>query len=209
MSSNKKYVVEANFIEEASKLDLSLQEFLLLIYFDNSDDQTFDITKICNKLKISEEKVVEAYNNLLLKNIIELVSVKDSNNKLVEKVTMNGFYNKLKDTKEKEEKTQAKNDIFTIFEEKFKRPLNGTEFEIIKAWVEKMYTEEIILAALDEAVYNGATNIRYIDTILYEWSKKGIKTKEDVLNIQKNRYENKKIEETNVFEYNWLDDENK
>ena len=72
-----------------------------------------------------------------------------------------------------------------------------------------MYNEDLILAALKEAVYNGATNIRYIDTILYEWNKKGLKTKEDVDNYLNNRYENKKLEETGVFDYNWLDDYDK
>ena len=135
MGNNKKFVVEANFIQEACKLNLTLAEFLLLIYFENADDSTF--------------------------------------------------------------------------ESEFRRPLTGTEFEVIKAWMEKMYNEDLILAALKEAVYNGATNIRYIDTILYEWNKKGLKTKEDVDNYLNNRYENKKIDETAVFEYNWLDDYDK
>ena len=81
------------------------------------------------------------------------------------------------------------------------------EFELIKAWIEKLYSEELILKALEEAVYNGATSIRYIDTILYEWHKKGFKTREDVDNYYKNRYENKKLEETNLLEWNWLDDD--
>ena len=55
------------------------------------------------------------------------------------------------------------------------------QYEIIKAWIEeKKYSEEIIIGALKEAVYNGVSNFRYIDKILYEWSKKGIKTMNDV-----------------------------
>ena len=33
---------------------------------------------------------------------------------------------------------------------------------------------------LKEAIYNGISNFRYIDRILYEWNKKGLKNKEDV-----------------------------
>ena len=72
-----------------------------------------------------------------------------------------------------------------------------------------MYSEELVLRALDEAVYNGATNSKYIDTILYEWSKKGLKTKEDVDNYFQKQNEYKKLEETSVFEFNWLDNYDK
>ncbi len=209
MSNNKKFVVEANFIEEASKLDLSLCEFLLLMYFENSDDLTFDLEKISSKLKIDNEKILESFNSLLTKNLISLKSEKNESGKRFDKISLDGFYDKVNEEKKKEKGKNLKENIFSIFEEEFRRPLSGTEFEIIKTWLEKMYNEEIILAALKEAVYNGATNIRYIDTILYEWSRKGVKTLEDVEALHKNKYEIKKIEETNVFDYNWLDDYDK
>lgn len=207
MSDNKKFVVEANIIEEAVNLNLSLPEFLLITYFENSDDSTFDIDRISKKLKVDQMKVLEAYNNLLTSGIVNLACEKLDNGKRIEKVTLDGFYERVKENKKNANKKKLKEDIFSIFEEKFKRPLNGTEFEVIKAWVEKMYDEEVILAALDEAVYNGATNIRYIDTILYEWSKKGIKTKDDIEEYHRNRFEERKMEETSVFDYNWLDDD--
>ncbi len=209
MSNNKKFVVEANFVEWSTKLNLTLPEFILLMYFENSDDLTFDLDKISKKLKVDNKLILDAYNNLLVNKIIQLKSEKSETGKRIEVVSLDNFYEKINEIEKEEKKKKTKEDIFSIFESKFKRPLNGTEFEIIKAWLEKMYDEEIILLALDEAVYNGATNIRYIDTILYEWSKKGIKNKEDLENSRKNRYEEKKLDETNVFEYNWLDDYDK
>ncbi len=210
MSNNKKFVVEANFIEEAMRLNLSLSEFLLLLYFENADDMTFDLEKISSKLKVDVNLILEAFNNLISKNIINLETDKDLTGKRYDKVSIAKFYQKLEEENKKQEKAKIKDDIFTKFESEFQRPLTGTEFEIIKAWLEKMYSEELILKALEEAVYNGATSIRYIDTILYEWNKKGFKTKEDVDNYLKNRYENKKLEESFILDYNWLDeDENK
>jgi len=209
MKRNKKFVVDANFIKEAHNLNLSLDEFLLLIYFENSDESILDFDIICERLKISKESILEAFNNLLSKNIITLISEKNQEGKRYDKVSLENFYNNLIETKKKEEKGKLKEDIFTIFESEFRRPLSGIEFEIIKAWLEKLYSEELILAALKEAIYNGATNIRYIDTILHEWNKKGFKTKEDVDNYLKNKYDDKKLEETNLFEYNWLDDYDK
>jgi len=209
MKRNKKFVVDANFIKEAHNLNLSLDEFLLLIYFENSDESILDFDIICERLKISKESILEAFNNLLSKNIITLISEKNQEGKRYDKVSLENFYNNLIETKKKEEKGKLKEDIFTIFESEFRRPLSGIEFEIIKAWLEKLYSEELILAALKEAIYNGATNIRYIDTILHEWNKKGFKSKEDVDNHMKNKYDEKKLEETNLFEYNWLDDYDK
>lgn len=209
MSNNKKFVVEANFIKEACKLNLTLTEFLLLIYFENADDLTFDLDKICEKLKIERGDLLVAFNNLLSNGIITLTSEKNESGKRFDKVSLEGFYEKIQETKKKEKNKKLKEDIFSTFEAEFRRPLTGTEFEIIKAWLEKMYNEDLILAALKEAVYTGATSIRYIDTILYEWNKKGLKTKEEVDNYLKNRYSSKKLEETSVLEYNWLEDYDK
>ena len=202
----KRFVVDANFIKEAHNLNLSLNEFLLLLYFENSDDLILDFDKIVERLKVSQESVLEAFNNLLSKNLLTLKSEKQTDGKRYDKVSLDNFYDNMKETKKKENASKLKEDIFSTFETEFRRPLSSMEFEVIKAWLEKMYDEELILAALKEAVYNGATNIRYIDTILHEWNKKGFKTKEDVDNYLKNKYDDKKLEETNLFEYNWLDD---
>ena len=207
MSNNKKFVIEASFIKEAYNLKLDLGEFLLLLYFENADDLTFDVDVISKKLKMPKENILEAFNSLLSKKIINLESVKNEAGKRYDKVSLEGFYKQIEENNKKAEKEHVKNDIFTKFETEFRRPLTGMEFELIKAWIEKLYSEELILKALEEAVYNGATSIRYIDTILYEWHKKGFKTKEDVDNFYKNRYENKKLEETNLLEWNWLDDD--
>ena len=48
---NKKLVAESIFIKEALKLNLSLNEFLLLLYFDNSYDLVFDIKVVAKTLK--------------------------------------------------------------------------------------------------------------------------------------------------------------
>ncbi len=209
MSNNKKFVIEANFIEEANMLDLTLQEFLLLMYFENSDDSTFDLDKICKKLKIDQSSILQAYNSLLSNNIISLISEKDELGRRIEKVSLDGFYNKQKEIRKEEKEKMLKEDIFSTFEKEFKRPLSSMEVEIIKAWLEKMYSEDLILEALKEAVYNGAISIRYIDTVLYEWNKNNLKTKEDVEKHLQNRYKEKKLEDTALFDYNWLEDYDK
>ena len=209
MGNNKKFVVEANFIEEAALLNLTLPEFLLLMYFENSDDLTFDIDKISKKLKINQSNILVAYNNLLTNKVINLISEKDKDGRRIEKVSLDGFYKKQEEIRKKEKDKMLKDDIFSTFENEFKRPLSSMEIEIIKTWLEKMYSEDLILAALKEAVYNGATTIRYIDTVLYEWNKNNLKTKEEVDEYLKDRYKGRKLEDTSLFDYNWLEDYDK
>lgn len=209
MGNNKKYVVDANFIKEAYILKLSLVEFLLLLYFENVDDPIFDLEIISQKLKIEINDILFAFNSLINKKLISLISEKNDSGKRYDQISLEGFYNELNANIKKDNRKNMKEDIFTKFENEFKRPLAGVEIEFIKAWVEKMYDESLILRALEEAIYNGAVNIRYIDTVLYEWSKKGYKTREDVENGLKKSYENKKLEDTGIFDYNWLDEYDK
>lgn len=206
MRNNKRFVVDAFFIKEAHDLNLSLGEFLLLLYYENSDDSILDFDLITKKLKISKETILEAFNNLLSKNIITLVSEKNSDGKIYDKISLDNFYEHIKETKKKEERGKLKEDIFSTFETEFRRPLSSFEIEQMKSWFEKSYSEELILSALKEAIYNGSTHIRYIDTLLHEWHKKGFTSKEDVDNYLKNKYDDKKMEDTTLFEYNWLDD---
>ena len=47
---------------------------------------------------------------------------------------------------------------------------SSIEREIIGSWVENGFSEELILAALKETVFNGVSNLRYMDKILHEWN---------------------------------------
>jgi DNA replication protein len=68
--------------------------------------------------------------------------------------------------------TAAAKDIFSIIEKEFARPLTPMELETISGWLDKDgYREELILAALKEAVFAGKVHFRYIDRILLEWSR--------------------------------------
>ncbi len=75
------------------------------------------------------------------------------------------------------------------------------ECEMISSWKKNNYTDELIKEAVREATLNGVSSLRYIDKILYEWSKKGYKNKED---LKKNKKEEKK-EEIEIYNCDWLD----
>lgn len=200
---NKKLVAETVFIKEALKNNLSLQEFLLLLFFDNSFDLVFDMKVIAKTINMSEDEVLIAYGNLINKKLIKVVADKDGFGKVTEKVSLDNFYNEIKNNYKNEEKKEVKTDIFSKFENTFGRTLSNIDYEIINAWMEKGFSEELILEALREAEYNGVLNLRYIDKILYEWNRKGFKTVEDV-NKRFNELENTPIFESSVLDYDWL-----
>ena len=82
------------------------------------------------------------------------------------------------------------------------------EYEIIGAWIENGISEETIILALKEAIYNGVSNLRYIDRILSEWTKKGIKTEDDVLKSRMNFKKKKESKPSDdILNYDWLNDE--
>ena len=73
------------------------------------------------------------------------------------------------------------------------------------------FNEELIKEAIKEATFNNVTNLRYIDKILFEWGKLGIKTKEDVEKNRKKRNDSKNQQDENIdldiIDYNWFDDD--
>ena len=202
---SKKYVTNSIFIKKALSLGLSLEEFLMLTYFDNDYNSFLDIDNLSQNIGINIDKAYTIFNSLLSKKLITIETTKDIEGRMIEKVNLDNFYAMLSEDKIITKKEAVKTDIYSIFEREFGRTITSMEYEIINAWVEKSYTEELIVGALKEAVYNQVTNLRYIDKILYEWSKKGFKTMEDVNKHLENK--EKQNDRKELFDYNWLDDE--
>ena len=113
---NKRLVAESVFIKEALKLNLSLNEFLLLLYFDNSYDYVFDIKVIAKTLNMKDEDVINAYGTLMAKKIINVKAEKDGFGKVRESVSLDNFYNEIKTDYKIKEKEESKTDIYEVFE---------------------------------------------------------------------------------------------
>ena len=201
----KKLVAETIFIKEALKLNLSLNEFLLLLYFDNSYDSIFDIALLSKTLNMSEEQILQAYGSLMAKKLIKVVAIKDGYGKVIEKVSLDNFYNEIKTEYKTKEEEIKKEDIYTIFEKEFGRTLSSMDYEIINAWIDNGFSEELVIAALKEAVYNGVPNLRYIDKVLYEWNRKGIKKPTDIKK-QLESIPEAPVYEASIMDFDWLNE---
>ncbi len=70
--------------------------------------------------------------------------------------------------------------IIRTFEQELGRPITPIECEVIDTWFASNFSEELILEAFKRGVMAGIRNFRYIDSILREWEKKGLRTLHEV-----------------------------
>ena len=210
--SSKKMVLSTCLIRVALDNKLSLNEFLVLVYFDNSFNSALDIDLISNTLGLDEASVMEAFNGLMVKGLVNIQSCKDLENRMQEVVTLCGVYDCICDDVEECSQEEVKSDIFKTFEQELGRTISSMELELINGWLASGTPEELILGALKEAVYNGVTSFKYIDRIIYEWLKKGFKTIDDVNKHLMSRRESKSKNESiskkeqEVADYDWIND---
>lgn len=69
--------------------------------------------------------------------------------------------------------------LYTLFQGEFCRPLSPMEVEQINFWAKK-YSPELLREALRRAVLNGKLSMRYIDRILLRWEKENIRCLREV-----------------------------
>ena len=198
---NKDLIIPNYMIQNILKLDLNLEEFILLVYLINqSDIVPFDINKLSTNLNYESNKILELISSLNEKNYIS-IEMNKKNGIIEEFISLDLFYNKIISFMiDKKEEINNKS-IFSNFEKEYGRTLSPTEIEIIESWKESNFSDEMILEALKEAVLSGVYNMRYIDKILFEWSKKGYKTVEDIKHKTKQKDE---FEE--IYDYDWLNE---
>lgn len=205
---NKKFVVEKIFLKECFKHNLTLKEFAVLMYFDNEYDYEFDVKKIAKTVCMSEEDVLLTFGLLLDKKLLTMKSVKDEKNgKFIDKVSIDNFYNNIKNSEQKKKNSDSREAFFKSFQEGYPHALSPMDMEIINAWIDSGISEELILGSLKEANYNGVLSLRYMDKILFEWKKKGFNKMSDVDEHLRSRTKNDTTYyNMEVLDYNWLDD---
>lgn len=199
------YVVPSFLIKNYRDLGISPKNVLLLIYLINLKEPIVcDYQQIRTDLNMDIKDLMADINDLVEKKLIQIDIKKNSSSKLEEYVNLDLFYNKvfLKLIDVKEEKDDS--NIYSIFERELGRSLSPIEYELINGWLECNYKEEIILAALKEAVFSGVSNFRYIDRILFEWNKKGIDSLDKVEKNKVNHVKNNMTNSIEVPDYDWL-----
>ncbi len=197
MFTSKDFVINSNVVKCISAIDITLDEFLLVLYFINVS-LLLNTDDIKEKLGFDEEKIFNTFTSLINKKYIEMV-VTNNNGEVIEQIKLDPLYDRLALNK-KTDSTNNK-DIYAMFENELGRTLSSFEYEMINKWIEKGVSEETIKSALKEAVLNGVRSFKYIDKIVYEWSKKGIKSK-----IKEEQQKEEKTEDDSILDFEWFDE---
>lgn len=208
-------VIPIFFMKQFKNLKLEMSEFVFLMYLYHLGNSTFDPSKYAGELNMEIGDIMNYISVLTEKGFIEVKVQKNDKNVMEEFVVLDGFFQKLSllmmDVSNKIGEANASN-VYEMIESEFGRTLSPIEYEIIKAWLDTHISEELIREAVKEATFNGVSNLRYIDKILYEWGRAGIKNVADVEDMRKKR--NQKIKkdqseeiDTDIFDWNWFDEE--
>ncbi len=206
------------FIKNYKKFNLGLDEFLFLMYLYNlGDNVLFNPGEFSDKLNVDLTEIMNYVGSLTDKGLIRVEVVKNDKGYMEEMIILEDFYNKLSlvimDDVNESKSDSSNSDVFEIIEKEFGRTLSPIEIEIIRTWLDNNFSEDLIKEALKEATFNGVSNLRYIDKILYEWAKSGINTVEAVEEKRKKRKAStKNIDkdsdiDLDTIEWNWFDED--
>lgn len=92
-------------------------------------------------------------------------------------------------------------DLVSVFENAFGRSFSQAELGILQTFKTSGFDDQMILDALNESVKSGVVNFRYIEKILDNWSRYGVKKR---FAPAKPTVQREEVSQ-NIKEYNWWD----
>ena len=200
-------VISRILLKNYRKMNINDTELIVIMVLMSFGDKIiYNPEEFAILVNWDKHEMMKVINDLITKNIISL-DVERINKKAYEYISLNLLYEKIFNIvidNKKNNNIQIDISIFDTFEKELGRTLSPMEYEQIKEWITNGNSEEMITCALREAVLNGVSNFRYIDSILNDWRKKGYKNKNDVSKDREN-YRNKK-EKVSIYDTDWLND---
>ena len=197
---DKDITIPKLLLRNYKKLNINESELIILIFLINSTE--YNPKSISDYMDIKFPVLLEMISELESKGMLK-IELKNINGINTEVCNLDTLYEKLSLLVIKKEDTKDNNSIYDVFETELGRTLSPIEYELVSDWLNDN-TEEILKLALREATYNGVSNFRYIDRIIHEWKKKGIKTKDDVIKNNEEFRKNKSDKKQELFDYDWL-----
>jgi DNA replication protein len=195
-------------------LGLNETEFMLLLHIHSFVEQGISFPtpdEIAARMTISPEVCMQQLRKLVQKGFIT-IEERIENHIRSERYSLDPLWEKLIRTvfQGQKQDEQHEEQLYTVFEHEFGRPLSPMECETLAMWMDQdEHDPTIIKAALREAVLSGKLNFRYIDRILFEWKKNGIKTIEQAQQhakkFRKNQGKQDEPYKPTVPIYNWLE----
>ena len=189
------------------EIGINEREMLLLIHLlaESNNLSEDNVDNIANKMGISHQEFVTVVQSLKKKKLLTINDIKNGSF-VANRLDLSGLIDQLfelwgiyqfqqmeasdnnktdkKRTNNSSDKSLSK--LTSLFESELGRPLTGLECENIEKWLTAAYSEELIIEALRRGVSAGVRSFRYLDGILREWEKKGIRTRLEVESEEEN-----------------------
>ena len=172
-------------LQNYRKLQLTADECLLIAWLmQRHPEESFviDVRATCIQFGIDERQLFSIIQHLMDRQVLEIKQREAKDGKKVDYYSFKPLLRQLevlfKQNSFSVEKMSKKDvNVLTLIEQEFNRQLSGFEIEMISGWIHNdKYPQELIVAALKEAVLNQAHNVKYIDRILLAWKNKGIQS---------------------------------
>lgn len=199
---DKDFTIPKLLLKNYKKLNINESELIILIFLINNSE--YNPKEIASIMDIKIPLLLEMISQLESKGILK-IELKNINGINTEVCNLDNLYEKLSLLVIKKEEAKDNKSIYDVFETELGRTLSPIEYELVGEWLNDN-TEEILKLALREATYNGVSNFRYIDRIIHEWKKKGIKTRDDVIKNNEEFRKNKSEKKQELFDYDWLNE---
>lgn len=217
---DQQMALPSRLISSYKKLQISESELVLLlqlIHFRSEGNDFPTPEELAERMTLTPEDCTKLLRNLIQKRLLTIEQKQSDSKVLNEGYSLEPLWECLyRKEREQEEDHQYDVNIFPLFEQEFGRPLSPFEIETVNIWLDhEQYEPALIKAALREAVLMGKLNFKYIDRILSEWNKKGIRTVEDARKESKQfrqgqlrrvSSENGRKRDVSLY-YNWLEED--
>ncbi|MCF6408199.1 DnaD domain-containing protein [Pseudalkalibacillus salsuginis] len=179
--------------------------------------------QLSSRMTVSSHKCMQILRTCIQKGMLKIEEQQDPvQNIYSETYTLRPLWEKLirvldedEIDEEYEKHREDEQQIYTIMEKEFGRPLSPIECETLTMWLDQdKHDPSLIIAALKESVLSGKLNFRYIDRILFEWKKNGIQSVDEAKQygekFRQHRYRktgntSSDTDKTDFPYYNWLE----
>ena len=172
-------------LQNYRKLQLTADECLLIAWLmQRHPEESFviDVRATCIQFGIDERQLFSIIQHLMDRQVLEIKQREAKDGKKVDYYSFKPLLRQLEvlfkqNSFSVEKMSQKDVNVLSLIEQEFNRQLSGFEIEMISGWIHNdKYPQELIVAALKEAVLNQAHNVKYIDRILLAWKNKGIQS---------------------------------
>ncbi|MCR5332617.1 MAG: DnaD domain protein [Bacilli bacterium] len=200
-------------LEYYKKLKLSENDVAVILMIDHLLGQknsliTPDLLSL--KMNLSTREIDKILVSLIDRNFL----VYDVGKKI--KVSLKPLHKKLYDTfqvalaKEQEvasseRKSAALKNIYEVFEKELNRTLTPLEFSLIGEWVNDGFSDEVIIAALNECLSKGKKTLKSVDRLLVQWKARDDMEKEGI-SLVKETWDDDIEKTLEIARAKWIDD---